>query len=250
WVLSKQINHLKSCPKIGGHFSVDVHKLRRKLDDCGYDNVSIIEDCAQAHGAYVGSNKVGSLGDIATFSFYPTKNLGAVGDAGALTTNSSVYFDRIKQISQYGWSSKYNITTSGGQNSRMDEIQAAILLRLINKLDSWNEKRRQIYTRYASSNRNLKFYTTLDKSNVVHLAVLKTKQRQRFLDYMRQNGVLADIHYPILDSEQPAWNQGIKLDLPISSLLKSQIVTLPCFPSMKDEEVDYICELLSRWVDG
>jgi aminotransferase EvaB len=226
--------------------AVDVSKLRIILDSVGYSELPIIEDCAQAHGASVGERKVGSLGDLATFSFYPTKNLGAVGDAGAITTNNKSYFERAKQLAQYGWSLKYNIVLRGGRNSRMDEIQAAILCKLIAKLDGWNERRREIYSRYISSNSSFQFYERLDCSNVVHLAVLRVKKRNLFLQYMNEHGVLADVHYPIVDVDQLAWKYN-KVDLPISSMLANEIVTLPCFPTMTDEEVNYICDLLKGW---
>lgn len=230
--------------------AVDVDALRTVLKKVGYPELPIIEDCAQAHGASIGNRKVGSLGDLATFSFYPTKNLGTVGDAGAITTNKRAYYYKLKQLSQYGWSSKYSISLRGGRNSRMDEIQAAILCRLIKKLDGWNKKRRDIYSQYISSNTGgLSFYERLDGSNVVHLAVLRTKKRDEFIRYMNSNGVSVDIHYPILDFNQIAWGGDSNVKLPISEKVVEQIVTLPCFPTMTNDEINHVCKLLRGWCD-
>ncbi|EGR2240686.1 DegT/DnrJ/EryC1/StrS family aminotransferase [Vibrio cholerae] len=228
--------------------AVNVIELRNILSKSGYPNIPIIEDCAQAHGASINGRKVGGLGDIATFSFYPTKNLGTVGDAGAITTNSISLFEYAKQLSQYGWSSKYSIDLRNGRNSRMDEIQAAILCKLLYKLDDWNQRRREIYSRYISSNSNLFFYKELGESNVVHLAILRVKKRDEFLSYMRKNGVMVDIHYPILDCDQIAWCSTEEY-IPVSRALVNEIVTLPCFPTMTDNEIEYVCDLLSRWSD-
>ena len=229
--------------------ALDVFNVRQKLDDLGYSDVVIIEDCAQAHGAKINGKQVGSLGDLATFSFYPTKNLGTVGDAGAITTNKKKYFEKIKSLSQYGWSSKYNIDLQFGRNSRMDEIQAAILCSLLPELDAWNKKRREIYNKYISSNSTLVFFDQLDESNVVHLAIIRSKRRNEFIKYMNGKGILVDIHYPVLDNKQAAWASKDKFNLDVSEMLSKEIVTLPCFPMMTDEEINYICDALHGWND-
>lgn len=228
--------------------AVDIFKVKEMLAQLGYSHVPIIEDCAQAHGAKIRNKFVGSLGDLATFSFYPTKNLGALGDAGAITTNSLDLKNRVKMLSQYGWTTKYNIGLKNSRNSRMDEIQAAILLNLLPKLDAWNEKRRSIYTRYIeASPKNIELYCTLNNSNVVHLAILKTKNRERFIEYMREHNISVDIHYPILDTEQKVFFTDIHNQLPVSKQVISEIVSLPCFPTMTDVEISAICDALSRW---
>lgn len=227
--------------------AVDVLKVRNCLDSLGYQNVAIIEDCAQAHGAMINGKKVGAIGDLATFSFYPTKNLGAVGDAGAITTNNVELFDKVKALAQYGWSSKYNINLKFGKNSRMDEIQAAILCILLPELDNWNNRRRDIYNQYMLSNENLGFYSQLDESNVVHLAVIRTKNRDAFIKYMNAQNVMVDIHYPVLDQDQAAWKSKRETNLDISRSITNEIVSLPCFPTMSDEEVTHICSALNGW---
>ena len=227
--------------------AVDVIKVREKLDELGYTDVAIIEDCAQAHGAKINGKNVGSFGDLATFSFYPTKNLGALGDAGAITTNKSVYYIKAKALSQYGWSSKYRIDIPFSRNSRMDEIQAAVLIHLLPELDIWNEKRREIYTRYMNSTLSLSFYKVADESNVVHLALVRTKKRDKFIKYMNERGILVDVHYPILDSDQEAWKSEMKYSLHVSKMLSKEIVTLPCFPTMSDDEINRVCDALQGW---
>lgn len=227
--------------------AVDVKAVRIKLDSLGFQNVKILEDCAQAHGAKIGGVQVGSLGDLATFSFYPTKNLGALGDAGAITTKDKKLFQRVKALSQYGWSSKYSIETKYGRNSRMDEVQAVVLSHLLPMLDLWNVRRREIYKRYMSEKTDLVFYTDLSESNVIHLAIARTKNREKFVKYMGQNGISVDIHYPILDCEQQAWKGDQTTHMEISKMLSDEIVTLPCFPMMEDSEVDRVCEVLRGW---
>jgi aminotransferase EvaB len=127
---------------------VDITKIRSILDQNGYGHVAIIEDCAQAHGGILAGCRVGSLGDLATFSFYPTKNLGAMGDAGAILTSDKSLYHRLNALHQYGWNGKYKVEVAYGRNSRMDEMQATILEYLLPKLDEFNQKRKEIYEKY------------------------------------------------------------------------------------------------------
>ena len=115
--------------------AVDVPLIRKSLDESGYQHVVIVEDCAQAHGSRIGDKYVGSFGDIATFSFYPTKNLGACGDAGAIVSNDSNLFHKVRSLAQYGWSNKYTVSIPHGRNSRIDELQAAYLDLALQNLD-------------------------------------------------------------------------------------------------------------------
>jgi dTDP-3-amino-2,3,6-trideoxy-4-keto-D-glucose/dTDP-3-amino-3,4,6-trideoxy-alpha-D-glucose/dTDP-2,6-dideoxy-D-kanosamine transaminase len=228
--------------------AVDVVKVKNELDKLGYFNVKIIEDCAQAHGAKINGRYVGSLGDISTFSFYPTKNLGAVGDAGAILTSDEGLYLSASKISQYGWNGKYNIEVSSSRNSRMDEIQAAILLGLLSHVDDWNKRRREIYYCYSKSeNESLEFFNHLDESNVVHLAIVKVESREKFILHMKKHGVSVDVHYPILDTHQKAWSQTNESTLVNSESTLSKIVTLPCFPTMLDSEVELVCYALRSW---
>jgi dTDP-3-amino-2,3,6-trideoxy-4-keto-D-glucose/dTDP-3-amino-3,4,6-trideoxy-alpha-D-glucose/dTDP-2,6-dideoxy-D-kanosamine transaminase len=121
------------------------------MDEAGYRHVPILEDCAQAHGAAVKGRRVGSIGDIGTFSFYPTKNFGAMGDGGAIVTSDTAIGEAVRRLHQYGWSEKYQVALSGGRNSRMDEIQAAILSVLLPRLDVMSNRRCEILAAYSDS---------------------------------------------------------------------------------------------------
>lgn len=233
--------------------TIDVNKVRKILEDRGYSNIKIIEDCAQAHGASFDGQKVGSFGDIATFSFYPTKNLGAFGDAGALLTSNEDFYLKAKELSQYGWSSRYHIRRAYGRNSRIDEVQAGILSVLLPYLDGHNQQRKEIYKRYQSASRRMNpLKSHCPESFVAHLAVFRTDNRKDFIDFMATRAIQVGIHYPILDSEQEAWQKmPFRIDpekgLWLSKRATSEIVTLPCFPYMNDEEVSYICDALKEW---
>ena len=228
--------------------SVNVPLLRHSLDDAGYKHVPILEDCAQAHGARVGQSYVGSLGDIATFSFYPTKNYGACGDAGAIVTDDEELFNKAKMLSQYGWSQKYIIEVPLGRNSRLDEIQALYLDNILGQLDEKNSRRRHILSQYLDS---LPVGVTLAKSpidTVAHLAILLVDQRDLLRTHLSDHLIASDIHYPTLDVDQPGW-----IDLPkrvdpngisVARASVRKLLTLPCFPEMTDSEVERVCSAL------
>ena len=217
---------------------------------CDKYGILVIEDCAQAIGGLVNNMRVGSIGDIGTFSFYPTKNLGGVGDGGALATNNFQYAKAINQIRQYGWGTKYEIQIPGGMNSRLDEIQAAVLRIGLKDIDRLNEKRRDIVSKYfeALSGSNIKLVTSPARENVAHLAVLQIPvemPRKYFGEYMSRLGIHTDIHYPILDCDQNGLNQsGVSPALPISRKFLERIISIPLFPELTPEEVTYICQAL------
>lgn len=169
-------------------------------------NIPVIEDCAQAHGAMRNGKKAGSFGEIGCFSFYPTKNLGALGDGGAVVTTRNDLAQRARQLRQYGWESKYRATLAGGRNSRLDEIQAAILRVMLPLLDNWNTRRREIATQYTKGFRHEKIVspTIHGKEYVAHLYVIKTADRDSLRRHLSETGIPNDVHYPILDYRQPA----------------------------------------------
>ena len=202
--------------------------------------VPLIEDCAQAHGAKRGHKLAGSFGDMACFSFYPTKNLGALGDAGAVVTNNNDLADRVCSLRQYGWSNKYQVTIPGGRNSRLDEIQAAILRDKLLYLDQWNSQRRSIALRYNQAFSALPIqcpYST-DTDYVAHLYVLRVKNRDAFREFLAHRGVATDIHYPMLDYLQTAYLTKECLDN--TEKAAEEIVSIPCFPGLSNADVDYI----------
>jgi dTDP-4-amino-4,6-dideoxygalactose transaminase len=219
--------------------------LRSIADQAG---VKLIEDCAQAHGACLGGCKAGSIGDAAAFSFYPSKNLGALGDAGAVLTSSDSVAHRLRQLRQYGWGPKYQVDCSGGCNSRLDPIQAAVLNVRLKKLDARNARRRDLVNRFAEilEPLGMPVFRSMGDSFVGHLCITAHPRREAFRRCLSNSGVATDIHYPVLDPDQPGWQilpsrQG---DLSHSRKFVSQIFTLPLFPEMTDIEHQHICNAI------
>jgi len=230
---------------------VDVAGLRVAMDAAGFTHVPILEDCAQAHGVSYMGRKAGSLGDIATFSFYPTKNLGACGDAGAIVTQDDELAHISRQLQQYGWASKYKIELAGGRNSRMDEIQAAVLRVLLPELDSWNARRIEIVNHYAEAAPDGVRMVRSPCGSVAHLAVAVCDDRTGLAQHMKNAGIMTDIHYPVLDCDQPAWNalnwrEGPD-GLAQSREASERILTLPCYPAMTNGDIERVCAALKSW---
>ena len=181
----------------------DVDAVRQAL--AGRE-IAVIEDCARAHGASSRGRRAGSLGDLATFSFYPTKNLGALGDGGAIVTDDPQYAQRIGRLRQYGWSAKYEAVLPGGRNSRLDELQAAVLLRKLPHLETWNQRRRAIVARYraAAEGSELDLPHAPQPDFVAHLCVARHPRRDDLRRQLAEAGVDTAVHYPIPDHRQPA----------------------------------------------
>lgn len=206
--------------------------------------IPLIEDCAQAHGAQVDGRKAGSWGDIGCFSFYPTKNLGALGDGGAIVTNNTAFAGAVGRLRQYGWREKYRSQEFGGRNSRLDEMQAALLRVKLPHLDRWNQRRRQIAARYSTAFRELPLAApqVLDASYVAHLYVLRTPARSILRDTLKSMEIATDVHYPAPDYAQPSISPRLPHvpHLPVTEGCCDTVVTLPCFPEMTDAEVDRV----------
>lgn len=212
--------------------------------------IPLIEDCAQSHGAKIDGKMVGSFGDIASFSFYPTKNLGALGDGGAIATNNANLADTVARLRQYGWTSKYEVALTGASNSRLDEMQAAILLEFLPLLDSWNERRRQIAALYSQliKNTSLELPEFSGEEYVAHLYVIRTNKPESLREHLKNNGVASEVHYPIPDYKQPVFGETYKsVSLVNTELLATSILTLPCYPEMTDEEVNTVAEAVNSW---
>lgn len=214
-------------------------------------NIRLIEDCAQAHGASRNGNKAGSWGDVSCFSFYPTKNLGALGDGGALVTNKPETASFLKQFRQYGWEKKYCSTLSYGRNSRLDEIQAAFLRVKLPYLDEWNSRRSVIASIYEKLIKHdqiiLSDYS--GEGHVAHLYVVRTKQRESLSNHLREYKVPHDIHFPIPDYQHPMFeNRFSKTRLAVTELLAKEVLTLPCFPEMTNEEVKWVATIINKWI--
>ena len=214
--------------------------------------IAVIEDCAQAIGARSASGKAGSFGDVAAFSFYPTKNLGALGDGGAVVSNNAILLEKARALREYGWGKKYHIEMDGGRNSRLDELQAAILLFKLKTIDSQNQKRRNIYARYLSElARSYEGFAPVTEDYVAHLAVFATKNvsRDKVMGQFSGMGVATGIHYPTLDVDQKLELKYRSLvPLPVSQRYVKSIFTVPLFPEMTEEEVETVATALSREV--
>lgn len=230
---------------------VDVPHLRLMMDNAGYGDVPIIEDCAQAHGVRLGSQVAGSMGDIATFSFYPTKNLGAFGDGGAIVSSDASLVSRCRQLHQYGWTSKYTISVPYGRNSRMDEVQAAFLNKFLPGLDMANRRRVEILDRYAVASPRDVHIVRSNNGTVAHLAVVLCDRRDDLRRHLADHEVQSDIHYPVLDCDQVGWknlpHRISPTGLPVSRASVSRLLTLPCFPGLTGTEVQRVCDILSVW---
>ena len=218
----------------------DIGELVRLARDAG---VAIIEDCAQAHGAKRDGKRAGSFGDIGCFSFYPTKNLGALGDGGAVVCNDPVIASTVRALRQYGWGKKYHVEIPGGRNSRLDEMQAAILRDKLPLLDDWNVYRRQIAAKYNSafSGLSLTLPASVGEDYVAHLYVIRTDARDAFRSHLQSKGVASDIHYPLPDHLQSAYSKEVTVgELVNTEVACDTVVSLPCFPGLPDRDVDQV----------
>jgi aminotransferase EvaB len=218
--------------------------------------IPVVEDCAQATGARNAVGQMaGTFGDIGCFSFYPTKNLAGIGDGGAIVTSSPELADRCRRIRQYGWVERYSVAEIG-YNSRLDEVQAAVLRFRLKHLDSRNARRREIASMYARalSADDSRLVFENDQSHVAHLAVARTTRRDEFREFLRSRGIATDIHYPITDDSQPIWQLGGRAfeseDLSETHAAVTEIVSVPCFPELSDAEVDRVETSLADFSDG
>jgi dTDP-3-amino-2,3,6-trideoxy-4-keto-D-glucose/dTDP-3-amino-3,4,6-trideoxy-alpha-D-glucose/dTDP-2,6-dideoxy-D-kanosamine transaminase len=229
------------------HLYGNVAKVDEIAELCRGRRIALIEDCAQSLGATLDGRKVGSFGDIATISFYPTKNLGAAGDAGAIVTANDALADAARSLRQYGWGAKYRIVRADGRNSRLDELQAAILRVGLSHLDELSAHRREIVGRYAAAlpasvGRMVSGATT---SHVAHLAVARVNNRDDLRRQLKDAGVATDIHYPIPDHLQAGLpNSARATDLSETERAAAEILTLPCFPEMTGAEIERVCTAL------
>lgn len=212
-------------------------------------NLKIIEDSAQAHGAIYQENRTGNLGDASGFSFYPGKNLGCIGDGGAVTTNDEELFNKIKAIANYGSDRKYHHIYKG-VNSRLDEIQAAVLDIKLKHLDSDNNKRREISKYYRENIKNSKIIlpeTYDEKSHVWHIFAVRTQNRDEFQKYLSEKGIQTIIHYPTPPHKQGAYKEWNNLSFPITEEIHNTILSLPISPVMTDSEIEKVVEVVNEY---
>jgi dTDP-4-amino-4,6-dideoxygalactose transaminase len=212
-------------------------------------NLLVVEDAAQAHGAEWNGTKAGNFGNAAAFSFYPGKNLGALGDAGAITTNDDVLADILFSMRNYGSKVKYENEIIG-INSRLDELQAAFLNIKLNYLDAENESRRTIAKRYLSEIKNDKIILPnwdFSQNHVFHLFVIRTANRLALHKYLKENGVETMIHYPIPPHTQKALSNWNNLSFPISEKIHDEVLSIPLNSGLNDEEILHIITVLNQY---
>lgn len=213
-------------------------------------NLLVIEDAAQAHGAKNGKGKLaGNLGNAAGFSFYPSKNLGALGDGGAVTTNDDELASVLKKLRNYGSSSKY-VNEFIGINSRLDEIQAAFLNCKLPRLDADNERRRAIAKRYLSEIKNGKINLPEydgSENHIFHLFVVRVENREDFLDYLKGNEVGFLIHYPIPPHKQEALLEYSHLSFPVTEQIHNEVLSIPISPVMAEDAVSEVISILNNY---
>lgn len=231
-------------------YGLAVPQIQEIAELCEANGVKLLEDCAQAHGAFVAGRRVGTFGDAASFSFYPTKNLGALGDGGAVVTNDSNVAESVARLRQYGWTSKYRVEMAGGRNSRLDEMQAAILLVFLPHLDSSNARRRAIATTYSQEIRNHKISVPgpYKDEYVGHLYVIRTDRRDALRMHLHAHDVSSDIHYPVPDHRQPVFGDRFsEICLPCTERLSGEVLTLPCYPEMTQAQVAQVIDAVNAW---
>ena len=226
-------------------------QMEKVWDIAARYGLKVVEDAAQAHGAMYKGHKVGSLGDAAGFSFYPGKNLGALGDGGGITTNDGELYERCKAIANYGSDRKYHHIYKG-INSRLDEIQAAILDVKLKYLDEDNVKRRHIATRYRTEITNP--LITLPKvyaedSHVWHLFVVRVLNRDAFIAYLDSVGIQTNIHYPTPPHLQGAYKEWAVCRFPITENIHREVVSLPISPVLTEEEVNSVITAVNAFED-
>jgi len=214
------------------------------------NNLKVIEDCAQAHGAEYKGKRVGSMGDVGCFSFYPTKNLGAIGDGGAIVTNNDQLGKKIKLIREYGWEERY-ISSKEGWNSRLDELQAAILRVKLKNLDKDNNLRQQHAKKYNELLKDLPIELPKKRENcthVYHLFVIKVDKRDRLKEYLGKNGVNTTIQYPVPVHQQKYFQSLCReKTLPITEHVAKNILSLPMYPELEENEIHKVSDVLKDY---
>ena len=214
-------------------------------------DLRVIEDCAQAPGARIGDRKVGGWGDAAIFSFYPIKNIGAIGDAGMMLTNDPTLAQRLRCLANYGRFEK-DAPTMLGRNSRMDPLQAAFLSIKLPYLDQWNQQRQDIAQQYREALADTEvilpgLYT--DKTSVYHLLVVQVAQRERVQQYLEQQGIATEVHYPYLVCTLPLFRRQHQpaRHFPVATRQASRLLSLPLYPGLTSEAVAYVAYQLKAF---
>lgn len=219
------------------------------LEICKEHNLYLFEDNAQAHGCKFNGKRTGSLGNAGAHSFYPGKNLGALGDAGAVTTDDKDVADTIRALANYGSSKKY-VFDYKGRNSRLDEIQAAVLDVKLKHLDDDNNLRRKVAEKYYSGIKNPKIKLPVrlpDENNVFHIFPVLAEKRDELQQYLKEKGIGTIIHYPIPPHKQKCYSEWNGISLPVTEQIYKEELSLPMSPCLADEQVGYVIDCVNKW---
>jgi dTDP-4-amino-4,6-dideoxygalactose transaminase len=219
--------------------------MERIINIARHFGIAVVEDCAQAHGALYKGHHVGTIGDAAAFSFYPTKNLGAMGDGGAVVTSDPVLAERCRLIKQYGWKCRY-ISEISGMNTRLDEVQAAVLRIKLKYLDEQNKRRYEIAKRYCEYGKNRNVYHPIpapETDHVYHQYVIQSEQRDLLQQHLLNCGVGTAILYPIPVHRQPGYFHKVSIGfsrLEETDKLCQRILCLPIYPELNEQDCDKV----------
>lgn len=230
----------------------ELSELSRIAEQAG---IHLVEDAAQAHGARYNSRRMGSFGIAAAFSFYPTKNLGALGDGGAVTTNDRKIAEQVRRLGNYGATTKYHHEIAGG-NSRLDELQAAFLSAKLTRLDGWNVERQRIAESYTVALQSVTGLHLPPPSNhiesVYHLYTIRTRERNQLAATLAAYGVQTVIHYPTPPHLQPAFaHLGYQRGaFPVTERISSEILSLPIWPGMSADAIDHVAHSVRKALSG
>jgi dTDP-4-amino-4,6-dideoxygalactose transaminase len=211
----------------------------------------VIEDCAQSHGATLDGRMTGTFGDIAAFSFYPTKNLGALGDGGMVVTTDAALAERVRLLRQYGWRTRYVSEIAGG-NSRLDELQAAILRVKLGFLKSENVRRNELARLYDGLLKDTGLIlpkTRLGAEHVFHQYVVRASQRDALAEHLKQEGIGTIIHYPVPIHLQPAYSGRLSRVVPLlhTEKIAQEVLSLPMYPQLTEEQVGHVCAAIVKF---
>ncbi len=248
----EEVFSVKTRAIIAVHLYGQSANLDAITDFCQRNKVFLIEDASQAHGAKYKDKRLGSFGNVGCFSCYPTKNLGAIGDAGLITTNDTDLAIRLRMLREYGWNNR--ISEYAGRNSRLDEIQAAILRIKLKYLDSDNEKRRRLARHYTANLAEVQVNLPVVRANaesVFHLFVLQVGQRQALLKYLLSKGIQAGVHYPVPVHLQPAYKGRISTasDMSATESLTDRIISLPMYPELSMQDAEKITNTIKSFFE-
>ena len=213
-------------------------------------NLKVIEDSAQSHGALYTGKRSGNLGDASGFSFYPGKNLGCLGDGGAVTTNDDELAQAIRTLANYGSQQKY-VNEFKGMNSRLDEIQAAVLSVKLPRLDQDTERRREIAQMYLEGIQNAAIalpFVAKPEGHAWHLFVIRSKERAKLQSYLSENGIQTLIHYPIPPHKQAAYREWNEMSFPITENIHNEVLSLPMSPTLSNEQVSKVIDAINKFL--